>query len=387
MGDAGARARAARKLGVSEDRWGELALAIARDCVCGDVGEAHAEVARLVEGEEMVGLVGPDPVSNSESVVGLPSLDALLTVGNGTQMKLPQSPLSRACDQRWYATAITDNEFDGRMRAARRSASGQGAGAWLDVIPSSVSRRIGNRRYQMAVHLRGGCVQPDAPEGLEPSGADTWGAGGVFHSTHEIVLDAIFRVLAWAGLTGHLVQREPVAQNAGGQALRYDIRVKMTGVAADTVLDLTVVFAPGGSILRLSSVISGAALDAANRRKCRKYVAAATAERKRFVPLAMEVHGRLGWPFLGFLREVGIYAQAAGKCHTRGQFMRHALGEISIALQKGVTGAMLAHWRRCTAGRADLVGAAAEQAFEDMMRESSEANACVASGGAARGGM
>ena len=161
----------------------------------------------------------------------------------------------------------------------------------------------------------------------------------------------------------------------------------MTGVAADTVLDLTVVFAPGGSILRLSSAISGAALDAANRRKCRKYVAAATAERKRFVPLAMEVHGRLGWPFLGFLREVGIYAQAAGKCHTRGQFMRHALGEISIALQKGVTGAMLAHWRRCTAGRADLVGAAAEQAFEDMMRESSEANACVASGGAARGGM
>ena len=220
---------------------------------------------------------------------------------------------------------VTASGGAGRERLA--SVSGPGAGAWLTARPAFVadSSRLARGDWEFATRFRLGLPQPAVTPGMTCTcGLDLLPTdahhvvrcrrGPQMHQAHAAVVQAVASVVADSGLGTQVHTAAsscrlffPRVPDGARQGERIpDVTFTSTGTYVPEALDVTVVQAQRGSILKGGRMQHGAAAAAAERRKHNAYAPWMEARGSGlFTPLAVEPYGCFGTEFMTFIRRAG----------------------------------------------------------------------------------
>ena len=277
------------------------------------------------------------------------------STGEGFPVKGLQRTLSHLEHERRYKGLFQD--ASPKVSAAMHSLSSPHAMTWHRVCPFEPRLQIASHLCKMRIRqeldlpmpcltdahnnqrLAHCCNPPHAA--LEPRHAfnhlicvHTSNAGGNQHKTHDKVKFADQAICKQGGLTTFTepIGEIPGTTNRDGNtnSLRPDIRVdglRDTGITILADVSITHIMdsaANHASQPRPRQGNSAPNSDPIMKRetdKNNKYKAAATAVHKEFIPLVMDTYGRMGKPFLNFLKDVAAHTanRASGNVNERTQ--------------------------------------------------------------------
>jgi hypothetical protein len=227
-------------------------------------------------------------------------------------------------------------------RARILSSGGKGAGGWLQATPAITHLRFTSDEFVTAARLRLGLSHPvlvgthlQCPCGqvVDDTGIHLLRCrtGGETISVHDAVRDAVAQVLS-----GTLVQvrREVVLDLPGPppQHIRADLTLIRDG--RRTLADVVLANPLRQDIVGPASSQAGIAATRAVITKEEKYAARAPSD--SFLPLAVEIFGRLHHQFDGLLRQAArdIHARVGSSGTSISVLTTHFRQRISVTLQR-----------------------------------------------------
>ena len=230
---------------------------------------------------------------------------------------------------------------DPREKARLNCASREGAGDWLNALPSkSLGLHLRKAEFVTAARYRlgmsvfrqeGQCPMPRCHRVNDIRGdhAISCAVGGERIAKHNHMRDGVFQAAVQAGLGP---SKEPEGLLPGCDDRPADVLIPFWTQGRDTALDITVVNPLQCALLNRSSHDGGSAVAKAYSRKTRTYGERCAAEGIAFLPLAVDSLG--GWHKAGLAAITRLGRQLArilgGEEKTQVRHLRQRLGILLV---------------------------------------------------------